>query len=44
MGIVDGVVPTSATIFSSYAIILFVLSVAFAAAMLYSLEPASEQA
>ncbi|ERG90261.1 MAG: short chain fatty acids transporter [Haloquadratum walsbyi J07HQW1] len=44
MGIVDGVVPTSATIFSSYAIILFVLSVAFAAAMLYLLEPASEQA
>lgn len=39
MGLIDGVVPTSATIFSSYAIILFVLSVLFAAAMLYLLAP-----
>ena len=39
MGVVDGVVPTSATIFSSYALVLFVLSVLFAAAMLYLLAP-----
>lgn len=44
MGIVNGVVPTSATVFSSYAIILFVLSVAFAATMLYLLAPGSERA
>ena len=44
MGIVDGVVPTSATIFSPYAIALFVLSVAFAAAMLYLLAPAPNRA
>ena len=44
MGVVDGVVPTSATIFSSYAIILFVLSVVFAAAMLYLLAPSPSRA
>ncbi len=44
MGVVDGVVPTSATIFSSYALVLFVLSVLFAAAMLYLLAPAPGRA
>jgi short-chain fatty acids transporter len=44
MGVVDGVVPTSATIFSSYAIVLFVLSVLFAAAMLYLLAPSPGRA
>jgi short-chain fatty acids transporter len=44
MGVVNGVVPTSATIFSSYAIILFALSVVFAAAMLYLLAPSSSRA
>jgi short-chain fatty acids transporter len=44
MGVVDGVVPTSATIFSPYAIGLFVLSVAFAAAMLYLLAPGPNRA
>jgi short-chain fatty acids transporter len=43
MGIVDGVVPTSATIFSSYAVALFALSVVFAAAMLYLLAPSPER-
>jgi short-chain fatty acids transporter len=39
MGVIDGVVPTSATIFSTYAIVIFVLSVLFGGAMLYLLAP-----
>lgn len=44
LGIIDAPIPTSATIFSSYALIIFVLSVIFAAAMLYLLAPAPGRA
>ena len=40
LGVLDATVPTSATIFSSYALILTVLSIIFAALMLYLLAPA----
>ena len=39
LGIIDSTVPTSATIFNPYALILTVLSIIFAAAMLYLLAP-----
>jgi short-chain fatty acids transporter len=43
LGVIDSTVPTSATIFSSYAIILFVLSLIFGGLMLYLLAPAPER-
>lgn len=43
-GVVDGVIPTTQTIFSSYALTLTVLSTVFAAAMLYLLSPSPKRA
>ncbi|MCD2199480.1 TIGR00366 family protein [Halobacterium sp. KA-4] len=43
-GVIDGVVPTTQTIFSSYALSLTVLSILFAAAMLYLLSPSPKRA
>ncbi len=43
-GVVDGIVPASATIFSPYALALTVLSIAFAAVMLALLAPGSGRA
>ncbi len=42
-GVVDAVVPTSETIFHPYALTLTVLSIGFAAAMLYLLSPSPER-
>lgn len=39
LGVLDSVVPTSATIFSTYALVLTVLSIVFAALALYMLSP-----
>ena len=43
-GVIDSIVPASATIFSSYALILTVLSILYAALVLYLLSPSPENA
>jgi len=43
-GVIDGVVPTTQTIFSSYALALTALSILFAAGMLYLLSPSPKRA
>lgn len=44
LGVLEGVVPTSATIFSTYALSLTVLSIVFASLMLYLLAPTGSRA
>ncbi|MEF8779866.1 MAG: TIGR00366 family protein [Haloferacaceae archaeon] len=44
LGVLDGVVPTSATVFSTYALGLTVLSIAFASIVLYLLAPTGSRA
>jgi short-chain fatty acids transporter len=43
-GVIDSVVPASATIFSSYALVLTVLAIGYAALVLYLLSPSPENA
>ena len=44
LGVLDGVVPASATIFSTYALTLTVTSIVFACIVLYALSPSGDRA